>query len=577
MKRINRLKIANFKAFINEETIEFDGKNVLIYGGNGSGKSSLYWTLYTFLQSSSKKNIADVQRYFDITKEENLRNINASDTAPSFIELELIDTDSEIKHTYTISQTVVNTQDATDTDIKDANQASDFINYRLLLNFYHSAHSEEIELFWVFRRDILPYFNTPTNDNFGDLYKRVSEYTPEKRKNNEKVRRSVAKLGSLTIRTINKKYADELTKFNDDLEAFILELIQPANDFLNVNFLNNQSTLRLTLDMPNSASYDVKKDLFEPPSIRMKVEQLKEDGTYETIHRPHSFLNEARLTQIALSVRLAAMLYRPTGNDLFKFLVLDDMLISLDMDNRMSVVKTLLNDENFKDFQQIILTHDKSFFNLIKSKTLSQDWKYFEFYKDENPGSHPQIINAKTELEKAKEFFEDREYEACANYLRKSAEIFLTNFLDPEMKEINRDFESLGNKIGEAINKVGDDGYKKFKQTFLRPSLTDSEMGEIGNDFENNATIPANIKGKLRGLKRDAFRFIIEQNQQQQTAREILHDLKDIKDRILNPLSHGGATPLYHQELKDAIAVIEALRTFLNSPDSNGYRPALKA
>jgi ABC-type molybdenum transport system ATPase subunit/photorepair protein PhrA len=40
MKKINSIKFKNFKAFYGEEPIQLDGKNLLVYGENGSGKSS---------------------------------------------------------------------------------------------------------------------------------------------------------------------------------------------------------------------------------------------------------------------------------------------------------------------------------------------------------------------------------------------------------------------------------------------------------------------------------------------------------------------------------------------------------
>ncbi|HTB99720.1 MAG TPA: AAA family ATPase [Ferruginibacter sp.] len=565
MKRISKLTINNFKAFKQSETISFDAKNILIHGTNGSGKSSLYWTLYTFLQSSFKKDLEQVKKYFRLNDPESLRNIHADDTADSFIELELINTDNNIKRVYKISETLVNTQEPNDSNIKDANQASDFINYRLLLNFYNSAHSEEIELFWVFKRDILPYFNNTNGDNFSVLYKELSENTAEKRQEAEKVLRGIQKLSGLTISSVNKQYNNELTNFNTDLETFVVGLIQPSNAFLNTHFLGGDRSLRISLAMTGGASYDKKKKQFYAPSIKMTIEQLMADGTYKMINRPHSFLNEARLTQIALSVRLAAMLYRVQTTNLFKFLVLDDMLISLDMSNRMNVVKIILTDPAFADFQLIILTHDKSFFNLIKRNTISQDWKYFDFVKDDDPASQPKVKDSKTELEKAKEYFEDKDFEGCANYLRKTAESLLTHFLDPEMKNIDKGFVTLSNKINEAINKVGDDGYLKFKQTFIRPSLTIDQLKELENDFENNPALGPDEKGKLRGLKKQLFRFTIEQNAQHASSRNVINELNEIKDRILNPLSHGNAVPHYEQELKDAIRIVEDLKVFLDS------------
>jgi len=297
----------------------------------------------------------------------------------------------------------------------------------------------------------------------------------------------------------------------------------------------------------------------------MTIEQLLEDGTYKIIYRPHSFLNEARLTQIAISVRLAAMLYRPQANDLFKFLVLDDMLISLDMSNRMTVVKIILIDPAFADYQLIILTHDKAFFNLIKRKTISQDWKYFDFVRDIHPASKPKISDSKTDLEKAKEYFENKDFDGCANFLRKEAENLLTNYIDPDMNEINAGFETLSNKINRARNLVDEDAYTQFRKRFIKPSLPSNILAEIANDFENNFTLTDNERGRLRGLKSEVLQFTIQQNQQNAVSNNILKDLAELKDRILNPHSHSNDLPLYEQELKDAIAVVEELKVFLGS------------
>ncbi|MGI6323153.1 MAG: AAA family ATPase [Bacteroidales bacterium] len=60
---MKEIQIKNFKAFQEEQSLKINGKNVLVYGNNGSGKSSLFWALYTFLQSSIKTD-AEVQKYF---------------------------------------------------------------------------------------------------------------------------------------------------------------------------------------------------------------------------------------------------------------------------------------------------------------------------------------------------------------------------------------------------------------------------------------------------------------------------------------------------------------------------------
>jgi wobble nucleotide-excising tRNase len=61
-----------------------------------------------------------------------------------------------------------------------------------------------------------------------------------------------------------------------------------------------------------------------------------------------------------LSVRFAASLVNLHDSDL-KLLVLDDLLVSLDMSNRMKVVEIFLSG-TFDNYQKIILTHDYGFF-----------------------------------------------------------------------------------------------------------------------------------------------------------------------------------------------------------------------
>ena len=79
MKRIHSIELKHFKAFRDTPPIELGGRNLLLYGPNGSGKSSIFWALYTFLQSSQKPQ-AEVQKYFDSSHRESLINIDMGET-----------------------------------------------------------------------------------------------------------------------------------------------------------------------------------------------------------------------------------------------------------------------------------------------------------------------------------------------------------------------------------------------------------------------------------------------------------------------------------------------------------------
>ena len=70
---IDKIILRNFKAFFGDYEINLEGKHLLLYGENGSGKSSIYWSLYTLLQASTKTS-SEIEKYFDFTEDEHLIN-----------------------------------------------------------------------------------------------------------------------------------------------------------------------------------------------------------------------------------------------------------------------------------------------------------------------------------------------------------------------------------------------------------------------------------------------------------------------------------------------------------------------
>ncbi len=453
MSRITEIHINNFKFFQDQGAIELGGNNLLLYGENGSGKSSIYWALYTLFEASIKGKDDDVKKYFSktIKKEDSLINIHASETAPgsdnynSFIK---VSTDDPAIPLFRVAVDDIAIRG--NVNAQYVNYASDFINYRMLLSFSAFRHSHKIDLFDMFVEHIFKYVQfsrveitrsgTPlTFTNAYEIYKQIEE-GPE----------WVDSLRSKTPRKIRAyKSSPEYTEFTK-LVAIFNESLQKLVDYINIHgpsyFKKLGYNFTYELSLKPLDFYKGDKDYRVIPfEIRINIPE------YETvpspIDKPHSFLNEAKLSAIAISIRLAVLAQKLKENCL-KFIVLDDLLISLDMRNREMVLEVLLAPEFAENFQLIILTHDRMFFRMAKHKIkhLSQDnWVYYEMFEDTVAGiKRPAIQKEGTYLERARnQFHTVKDYEAAGNYMRKQAEAFCKDFLPKQLQFDRKTFAEL--------------------------------------------------------------------------------------------------------------------------------------
>jgi AAA15 family ATPase/GTPase len=215
------------------------GKNVLAYGNNGSGKSSLFWALYTLTQSSIKQD-ADIQKYFkkfvesDKATHQSLRNVFTAESEDSYIELTTIDGNRK-KDVYTISEATINTNEDTDILIRELNQASDFINYKLLHNFYAATHKQKVNLWQVFERDIFPFLLDDANRVMLD---KIIAKTSDVARN-----RSGHPVRGKKAEAIEQ----ELTTLNTEIEALLAQIQNNANEFIKKHFFDNKDVIRISL------------------------------------------------------------------------------------------------------------------------------------------------------------------------------------------------------------------------------------------------------------------------------------------------------------------------------------------
>ena len=443
MAKINEIVINGFKAFPSLQTIELGGKHLLMYGENGSGKSSIYYALHCIFNSYRKPDKG--KKYFDKGNSQNLINRSFSPINDSDKPYVAVNWSNGNGNTFSSK--------VFEKGCKDLNELAEletyFVNHQLLNGFFNFTNSNSINLFPIFQREILPYKYIDEQGTYLSLlYEQIQE--------------EASKLGN---KSSTKKINDMIDIFNHELEDFIGDMnIFVSTIYKNYFKADGEQELSIILtypeENPNPDIYidgfrlkwdnrlirnqggelerAINKSLIEP----IIGIEIKENGI--EIPKPHVYFNEAKLTAIALSIRFALLKGINTDDDATpiegSFLALDDMLISLDMSNRAKVVDFLLKISD--KYRIYLFTHDKMFFEYFKHKTKKyQDaWIYKEIYMDDD--KTPYIRNSEDYLGQAEHYIKQHEYEIAGNFLRKEAEAFCKDFL-PKKKQLTGDFAHL--------------------------------------------------------------------------------------------------------------------------------------
>ena len=436
MNKIKQIKLKNFKFFYGEVSIDLERSNALIFGENGSGKSSLYWALYTFLQSVLKTDNAKIQKYFLHNHPENLRNRFADDAHESYIKL-VFEDDHKSTTDKQISNTTVNTK--TGTLIKQAIQGSELINYKLLSKIHDFKNPDEINLFPILDKDILPFIN------FREILVRHdgAVTTANAQEWWDYIKNGMQPRGKMHEQPY-KTFIHAVNKFNEELQFYFESIVESINEYLK----KFKQPFTISFDI-RACSYDAfmegsstkRNHITIAPQIFVHVNfnHSSIPADKQKITRPHTFLNEAKLTAIALSIRFAMLDQKLSGvvaGDTPKLLILDDVLISLDMSNREIVLDIILKE--FIDYQLIILTHDRNFFELLRHRIKrfgQENWKYIEMYECEKDGiPQPLIFESESYIGQAEWYLKNGKFEIAGNLLRKEAENFVKQFLPDNFK-----------------------------------------------------------------------------------------------------------------------------------------------
>lgn len=507
---IKKITVQNFKFFQQPLEFELADNHLLLYGENGSGKSSLYWALYTLLECANKEDASQIQKYFDPADEEKLTNIFLAPGNPDWIDSEI---KIELIDNSVFSVNFADTSIKSNGDAQAANYASDFLNYKMIFQLQNFAHSEGINIFNYFSMYVLPYVKfAPVKYWMKDENEQptVEKETENADKIWSFVKDGPPKTGKTKVRTdrypLQREpdygiYENIVNGFKVELENLLTYINTQGNPILSA--FGYDFTFKLVLDYVKP--FKISTNNFQPPQFAVRL-QLPTFSGKTGINKPHTFLNEARLSALGLAIRFALLSKRLQDSKL-KIAVLDDFMISLDMQNR-EVALNYIFTHIAPNYQILFLTHDLHLYEFTAyqlNKNGFTNWIKYKMFEDGNGAGNlfPKVIEDKGLLNKAEALFRERDYPESANCLRRATEKFCKHYLSPR--------EQL------------DGAFKPMKLEGL---------------------ILATIaKGTHNGL--DSTK---------------LANLRDYKDRILNPDSHYDIeTPRFGPELEKAIGNLNQL------------------
>ncbi len=471
--RITEIEIKNFRAFRETCSINLHkkGKNLLIYGENGSGKSSLYLALKFFLESGED----------DSYMSKNHQNI-FTEGDDRYIKLHIRADQQSKEHIYEWSQS---TNETNDSLIIEASKTNGFLDYKALLEtHYVHRKSGSVNVFDLLVENLLANtINDLTDRSLAEDWVDIQPPFPR--------RSAIYQIAILE---------EHIENFNRELANRLEELQTKASEILDKFGYD----VALEFDF-QGITYNLDKKILDGKQILLKIKFFGRE-----ILTHHDFLNEAKLSAIAISIYFSSILLQPDSD--LKILALDDVLIGLDMSNRLPVLDIL--KEYFSDYQIFFMTYDRAWYEIVKQRTAdSGEWKYAEFYFSKTDEYEiPIYVEDRAYLEKAKEYFDTNDYKACAIYLRTAFEVAIKRFCNKKNLKV-RYCENPKDLTSEDFWQPIKEGKRKDGTPFL----DQTRIGEI-----------------------ELYRSI-----------------------ILNPISHSRIVSVAKKEISEAIEAVEKLEAEL--------------
>lgn len=438
--KISEINIKHFKGIKNELKIETENKSLLIFGENGTGKSSIFEAFNITLDQigiHSNEN----KGYFKIY--DNIFTNNQSDI--------------KIKH---------NAKDKTIL-LKHC------LNYKDLLHIHFISNNlnNNSDLFEFILR-FLHLFKSPTYDKeIITIIKEIEILKDTKNKTKKEI-------------TINSEKAIDM---QNKLELDINQII--TNNVKDINYYLNKLT---------NEEINIKKLSFNLSEKKVNLELTYKGKEIKLIQISY-ILNEAKLSALALSIYFAII--KNTHYSPHKIFLLDDLLISLDYEHRLPLIEILLED--FNNNQIILLTHDKKWFEIMKKRIeiKNNTWKFLELIKIDEV---VQLKNFQDYLDKAKDYLQtDKrisgiycrlEFERLLELLFSKNKIPISCYSDNKFKLPT---------LGDFSNSLNTDKYKLLEYIEkINFDYCNSLQSQIKNEeYSNSLSQLKKIKSDLLELK----------------------------------------------------------------------------
>lgn len=513
ISRLAAIQICGYRGFPNPVTIrlaEHDrdgrltgkGRNLLLYGDNGSGKSSLGKALRDFLDFRSTAPKFDDFKYRHTDPPRTDRGITLAFDDPTVDPLAWNPTDRDTAHQ----------------DFADMARSRGWLDYRVVWRASEvPLGGNFVDVFRPLVEDILPGCLPDSGgaETFGQAWAAITDLAATNPTRTAYRWQQVDNLEG------------DIETFNDSLRTFLTKIEGRANEFLK-EFTPWTS---IVLEWESGASYNSSSrgEKFSHGLVKLK---MKDRGGVP-LTSPSEFLNEARLTAIGLCLYLAGMSQsipprRANGTTYPRLLILDDVLLSLDMSHRLPLLK-LLNSPNFNDWQILLLTHDRAWYEIAKQQI--HGWVHYELFSQRvGDYDQPVIREDQDHLMLAIDFLDANYVKAAAVHVRTKFELVL---------------KWACQELGLAV---------KYNPDPRKVSASDLWAAVSGTKWEDIPPVgrATDSKGRLRWWQPAP----IERSVVPTALKErITHALS----WVMNPLSHSQSVDHYRPEIEDAIFAVNDL------------------